>query len=71
MHEYDFAAASEYKVEARVLASLQETFPSLDWEKLAIKNAKAAIEPAITAIEAALTTVEQAEDALGGRHGGV
>lgn len=27
-------AASEYKVEARVLASLQETFPSLDWEKL-------------------------------------
>ena len=28
-------AASEYKVEARVLASLQETFPSLDWEKLA------------------------------------
>lgn len=28
-------AASEYKVEARVLASLQETFPSLDWETLA------------------------------------
>jgi len=28
-------AASEYQVEARVLASLQETFPSLDWEKLA------------------------------------
>jgi len=28
-------AASEYKVEERVLASLQETFPSLDWEKLA------------------------------------
>jgi 3-hydroxyisobutyrate dehydrogenase-like beta-hydroxyacid dehydrogenase len=28
-------AASEYKVEARVLASLKETFPSLDWEKLA------------------------------------
>ncbi len=27
-------AASEYEVEARVLASLQETFPSLDWEKL-------------------------------------
>jgi 3-hydroxyisobutyrate dehydrogenase-like beta-hydroxyacid dehydrogenase len=27
-------AASEYKVEERVLASLQETFPSLDWEKL-------------------------------------
>jgi 3-hydroxyisobutyrate dehydrogenase-like beta-hydroxyacid dehydrogenase len=28
-------AASEYRVEDRVLASLQETFPSLDWEKLA------------------------------------
>ena len=28
-------AASEYQVEARVLASLQETFPALDWEKLA------------------------------------
>jgi len=28
-------AASEYKVEERVLASLKETFPSLDWEKLA------------------------------------
>jgi len=28
-------AASEYKVEERVLASLQETFPSLDWEKIA------------------------------------
>jgi len=27
-------AASEYRVEARVLASLKETFPSLDWEKL-------------------------------------
>jgi 3-hydroxyisobutyrate dehydrogenase-like beta-hydroxyacid dehydrogenase len=27
-------AASEYKVEERVLASLKETFPSLDWEKL-------------------------------------
>lgn len=27
-------AASEYRVEERVLASLQETFPSLDWEKL-------------------------------------
>jgi 3-hydroxyisobutyrate dehydrogenase-like beta-hydroxyacid dehydrogenase len=27
-------AASEYKVEERVLASLQETYPSLDWEKL-------------------------------------
>jgi 3-hydroxyisobutyrate dehydrogenase-like beta-hydroxyacid dehydrogenase len=27
-------AASEYKVEGRVLASLKETFPSLDWEKL-------------------------------------
>ncbi len=27
-------AASEYKVEEKVLASLQETFPSLDWEKL-------------------------------------
>jgi len=28
-------AASEYKVEERVLASLKETFPSLDWEKIA------------------------------------
>ena len=28
-------AASEYEVEARVLASLGETFPALDWEKLA------------------------------------
>jgi 3-hydroxyisobutyrate dehydrogenase-like beta-hydroxyacid dehydrogenase len=28
-------AASEYRVEARVLASLKETFPTLDWEKLA------------------------------------
>jgi 3-hydroxyisobutyrate dehydrogenase-like beta-hydroxyacid dehydrogenase len=28
-------AASEYGVEDRVLASLKETFPSLDWEKLA------------------------------------
>jgi len=28
-------AASEYRVEERVLASLKETFPSLDWEKLA------------------------------------
>jgi len=28
-------AASEYKVEARVLASLQESFPGIDWEKLA------------------------------------
>ncbi len=28
-------AASEYQVEARVLASLQETFPGIDWEKLA------------------------------------
>jgi 3-hydroxyisobutyrate dehydrogenase-like beta-hydroxyacid dehydrogenase len=28
-------AASEYGVEARVLASLQETFPGIDWEKLA------------------------------------
>jgi len=27
-------AASEYHVEERVLASLEETFPSLDWEKL-------------------------------------
>jgi 3-hydroxyisobutyrate dehydrogenase-like beta-hydroxyacid dehydrogenase len=27
-------AASEYRVERRVLASLEETFPSLDWEKL-------------------------------------
>jgi 3-hydroxyisobutyrate dehydrogenase-like beta-hydroxyacid dehydrogenase len=27
-------AASEYRVEARVLASLEETFPSLDWERL-------------------------------------
>jgi 3-hydroxyisobutyrate dehydrogenase-like beta-hydroxyacid dehydrogenase len=27
-------AASEYKVEERVLASLKETFPSLDWERL-------------------------------------
>ena len=27
-------AASEYRVEDRVLASLKETFPSLDWEKL-------------------------------------
>jgi 3-hydroxyisobutyrate dehydrogenase-like beta-hydroxyacid dehydrogenase len=27
-------AASEYRVEERVLASLKETFPSLDWEKL-------------------------------------
>lgn len=27
-------AASEYKVEARVLASLKETFPGIDWEKL-------------------------------------
>lgn len=27
-------AASEYKVEARVLASLQETFPGIDWEQL-------------------------------------
>jgi 3-hydroxyisobutyrate dehydrogenase-like beta-hydroxyacid dehydrogenase len=27
-------AASEYKVEARVLASLEETFPGIDWEKL-------------------------------------
>jgi len=27
-------AASEYKVEERVLASLKETFPTLDWEKL-------------------------------------
>jgi 3-hydroxyisobutyrate dehydrogenase-like beta-hydroxyacid dehydrogenase len=27
-------AASEYGVEARVLASLKETFPSLDWERL-------------------------------------
>jgi 3-hydroxyisobutyrate dehydrogenase len=29
------AAAAEYGVEARVLASLQETFPGIDWEKLA------------------------------------
>lgn len=28
-------AASEYGVEARVLASLQESFPGIDWEKLA------------------------------------
>jgi 3-hydroxyisobutyrate dehydrogenase-like beta-hydroxyacid dehydrogenase len=28
-------AASEYRVEARVLASLKETFPAIDWEKLA------------------------------------
>jgi 3-hydroxyisobutyrate dehydrogenase len=28
-------ASSEYGVEARVLASLQETFPGIDWEKLA------------------------------------
>ncbi|MDH3320441.1 MAG: DUF1932 domain-containing protein [Betaproteobacteria bacterium] len=28
-------AASEYQVESRVLASLQETYPSLDWDKLA------------------------------------
>ena len=28
-------AASEYQVEARVLASLQETYPGIDWEKLA------------------------------------
>lgn len=28
-------AASEYRVEERVLASLEETFPTLDWEKLA------------------------------------
>lgn len=27
-------ASSEYGVEARVLASLKETFPSIDWEKL-------------------------------------
>lgn len=27
-------AASEYRVEARVLASLKETFPAIDWEKL-------------------------------------
>lgn len=27
-------AASEYRVEARVLASLRETFPGVDWEKL-------------------------------------
>jgi 3-hydroxyisobutyrate dehydrogenase-like beta-hydroxyacid dehydrogenase len=27
-------AASEYRVEERVLASLKETFPTLDWEKL-------------------------------------
>jgi len=27
-------AASEYRVEARVLASLRETFPGIDWEKL-------------------------------------
>jgi 3-hydroxyisobutyrate dehydrogenase-like beta-hydroxyacid dehydrogenase len=27
-------AASEYRVEARVLASLKETFPGIDWEKL-------------------------------------
>jgi 3-hydroxyisobutyrate dehydrogenase len=28
-------ASSEYQVEARVLASLQETFPGIDWETLA------------------------------------
>ena len=28
-------AASEYGVQSRVLASLQETFPGIDWEKLA------------------------------------
>ena len=28
-------AASEYRVEERVLASLKETFPALDWDKLA------------------------------------
>jgi 3-hydroxyisobutyrate dehydrogenase-like beta-hydroxyacid dehydrogenase len=28
-------AASEYRVEERVLASLKETFPALDWERLA------------------------------------
>ena len=28
-------ASAEYGVEARVLASLQETFPAIDWEKLA------------------------------------
>jgi hypothetical protein len=28
-------AASEYQVEARVLASLEDTFPTLDWEELA------------------------------------
>jgi len=28
-------AAAEYRVEAKVLASLQETFPGIDWEKLA------------------------------------
>jgi 3-hydroxyisobutyrate dehydrogenase-like beta-hydroxyacid dehydrogenase len=28
-------AASEYRVEERVLASLKETYPALDWEKLA------------------------------------
>ena len=28
-------ASSEYGVEARVLASLQESFPGIDWEKLA------------------------------------
>ena len=28
-------AAAEYGVEAKVLASLQETFPGIDWEKLA------------------------------------
>jgi hypothetical protein len=27
-------AASEYKVEKKVLASLAETFPTIDWEKL-------------------------------------
>ena len=27
-------AASEYRVEERVLASLKETFPALDWERL-------------------------------------
>jgi hypothetical protein len=28
-------ACAEYGVEARVLASLKETFPGIDWEKLA------------------------------------
>jgi hypothetical protein len=27
-------AASEYRVEARVLESLKETFPGIDWDKL-------------------------------------